>query len=109
MTVAELRRKAFERYCEEQGLDREQRIQLRTLVISYYRLCGLEERVFHWTNDCDLWNRGFVQRAQDRADKWCDSLVERFSKFGLTLVYFGYLPTICYKGTTRTAIDKYFY
>lgn len=109
MTVAERRQREFNRFVVERNLNEEEQAKLKTLINSYYRLCGLEERLLYWTNDYNLHNRGFVQRAQDKADKWCDSLVERLNKFGLTLVYFSYLPTICYVNTTRTAIDKIFY
>lgn len=108
MTVAERRQRQFRRFVEERKLNEEEQAKLKTLINSYYRLCGLEERILQWENS-QLWNRGFVQRAMIKRDKWVDSLDERFNKFDLGLVYFGYLPTICYKGTTETAIDKIFY
>lgn len=86
--------------------------ELRRLLNSYYRYCGLVIRIFNDNNTSEeRYNflKKRIEREEERAEKWFDHLNEQFNKYGLSLVYFGVTPTICEKGTTRTAIEKYFY
>ncbi|WP_370747166.1 hypothetical protein [Faecalibacillus intestinalis] len=85
---------------------------LRRLINSYYRYCGLVIRLFNDNNAREEhynFLKKRIEREEERAEKWFDRLNEQFNKYSLSLVYFGITPTICEKGTTRTAIEKYFY
>ena len=86
--------------------------ELRRLMNSYYRYCGLVIKLFYDNNTSErhynlLKNR--IERDEERAEKWLNRLNKQFNKYGLSLVYFGITPTICEKDTTKTAIEKYFY
>ena len=86
--------------------------ELRRLLNSYYRYCGLVTRLFYDNNTSEerykiLKKR--IERDEERAEKWYRRLNDQFNKYGLSLVYFGITPTICEKDTTKTAIEKYFY
>lgn len=85
---------------------------LRRLINSYYRYCGLVIKLFNDNNTSEeRYNflKKRIEREEERAGKWFDRLNDQFNKYGLSLVYFGITPTICEKGTTRIAIEKYFY
>lgn len=86
--------------------------ELRRLINSYYRYCGLVIRLFNDNNTSEeRYNflKKRIEREEERAEKWFKRLNDQFNKYGLSLVYFGVTPTICEKSTTRTAIEKYFY
>lgn len=86
--------------------------ELRRLLNSYYRYCGLAIRLFNDNNTSEehyKFLKKRIEREEERAEKWFKRLNDQFDKYGLSLVYFGITPTICEKGTTRTAINKYFY
>lgn len=79
------------------------------LMNRYYRLCGIDERLLYLENDERTANRKSTQELSEKADRALTKLQKDFSGYGLKLVYFGYLPTICYQDTTTTAIESYFY
>lgn len=86
--------------------------ELRRLLNSYYRYCGLVIRLFYDNNTSEERYRLLkkrIERDEERVQKWFDRLNDQFNKYGLLLVYFGITPTICEKDTTKTAIEKYFY
>ena len=83
-----------------------------TLMNSFYRFCGLDERVFYLENDERRHNSRYTAEQTARRDRWLDKLVNRFSEYGLTLTYCGYLPSIGTKnehGGFSEKIYRYFY
>lgn len=86
--------------------------ELRRLLNSYYRYCGLVTRLFYNNNTSEeryKFLKKRIEREEERAEKWYKQLNDQFNKHNLSLVYFGITPTICEKDTTKTAIEKYFY
>lgn len=79
------------------------------LMNRFYRLCGADERLLYLENDERTANRRSTIELSERTQRTLDRLQADFKKYGLKLVYFGYLPTICYKDSTNTAIESYFY
>lgn len=108
-TVAELREREIRNAVCNYNIDID---ELRRLMNSYYRYCGLLFRNFRCNNVSESCYNRFkksIERNEERASKWFDRLNKQFNKYGLEMVFFGITPTICEKGTTRTAIEKYFY
>ena len=81
----------------------------QNLMNRFYRLCGAETRLLYLENDDRTVNLRWVQDLSQQRDKRREKLDKDFSKYGLALKYFGYLPQICEAGTTREAVPRYFY
>ena len=93
------------------GTDIENAMDLAAKTMnSFYRLCGIEERLLYLENTestCDL--KSTVELAA-RRDKWFERLNKVFKdNFNAELKYFGYLPTICEKGSTQDLYLRCFY
>ena len=69
--------------------------EARSLMNSFYRLCGLCETNLYLANEertCDLKS---TKESEDRQDKWSSRLDKAFKDtYGLRLVYCGYMPSI---------------
>lgn len=112
MTIAEQRRKAARELATRknecptpQDID-----DARRAMNSYYRLCGVEERLLRLENDERTCNRRSTAYLAERRDTWFDRLNNIFkTKYKAELVYSGYLPSICELGTTRDLYLTYFY
>lgn len=69
--------------------------EARSLMNSFYRLCGLCETNLYLANEertCDLKS---TKESEDRQDKWSSRLDKAFKEiYGLRLVYCGYMPSI---------------
>ena len=76
---------------------------------AYYRLCGLEERLLYLENDYKRHNSPYTKRLQAQEERAIERVKKYFKEFDATLVWFGYLPTICAIGTTRSLNLEYFY
>lgn len=76
---------------------------------AYYRLCGLEERLLYLENDYKRHNSPYTKRLQAQEERAVERVKKYFKEFDATLVWFGYLPTICAIGTTRSLNLEYFY
>lgn len=76
---------------------------------AYYRLCGLEERLLYLENDSKRHNSAYTKRLQEQEERAIGRVKKYFEEFEATLVWFGYLPTICAIGTTRSLNLEYFY
>lgn len=109
MTVAEQRQRAITNYCIKHALSDDDYLELKSVMNSYYRLCARFDHLLEWDNNDHYTNKKWVKDYETKAMNLYVKLQKRFNAFGLELVFFGYLPTICYKGTTSTAIEKYFY
>ena len=68
----------------------------RRTMNSFYRLCGLRETQVNFDNDAYRYNLLISQQLEAREDRWYERLKGIFeSKYNATLIYYGYLPTIC--------------
>lgn len=112
MTISELRFKARKRFEEDYIKDED---KAYNLCNRFYRLCGLEERLLYMNNDYDYYNkhRRYIDGQEAKADRMRTRLIEDLKPYGLTLYYFGYLPTITEvkdgKVTGTEALARYFY
>lgn len=105
LTIAQLREKEVIRL----SALTEDMAKAQNLMNRYYRLCGMDERLLYLENDERTYNRRSTKELEARRDKAFDRLQNDFQAVGLKMVYFGYLPTICPKDSTATAIYSYFY
>lgn len=87
--------------------------EARTLMNSYYRLCGLSERNMYLANDERTANSSYTKKSEDRESRWCARLNDQFAKlYGLNLVYCGYYPRIGIKyegGGFSQKVSTFFY
>lgn len=81
----------------------------RKAMNAYYRLCGLEERLLYLENDANRHNSAYTKQLQAKDEKAIARVRKYFEEFDAVLVWFGYLPTICAKGTTRDLCITFFY
>lgn len=111
MTIAELRRKSAYTLAERKDSQpNDAQIQAATrLMNSYYRLCGLCDRLLYLENDKRTCNRHSTKRAEERREKWSNRLNKQLSEYNACLEYFGHLPTICALGTTQDLYLTHFY
>lgn len=84
-----------------------------SLMNSFYRFCGLDERCFYAENDERRYNSAYTRNMIERRDKWLEKLSRRFAEYGLKLVYCGYLPSIGIvypeSGGFSEKINRWFY
>ena len=112
MTIAEKRKKAIKELAMRNNLNPTQQDidDARKAMNSYYRLCGIEERLLRLENDERTCNGWGTKRLETRRDSWFLRLNEIFkTKYNAELVYSGYLPCICELGTTSDLYITYFY
>ena len=111
MTIAELRKREVDKlgYLYTKN-DREKAIaKAKKLMVSFYRLCGLEERLLYLENNEKTCNSRYVASLEAKAEKWRERLQVAFKSYGLMLVWYGYLPAItAYKGGNEV-IYTFFY
>lgn len=82
------------------------------LMNSFYRFCGLNERVFYLENNERLHDSRYARELSARCDRWFDRLQGRFAEYGLKLVYCGFMPSIGVTnehGGFSEKISRYFY
>ena len=115
MTIAQLREKEVYRLSEIiEGPDPEyedHRAALREahrLMNSYYRLCGLSERVLYLSNNERTCNSKYTLELEDREYNWYMRLDGEFKKYGLHLYTAWSFPQI-FNEDNRLAITPYFY
>lgn len=112
LTIAELRFNARKRF-EEMYIKDEDKAY--NLCNRFYRLCGIDDRLLIMNNDYEYYNRHrrYIEEQEAKADKMRDRLINDLKEYGLTLYYFGYLPTITEvkdgKPTGTEALARYFY
>ena len=112
MTIAQLRERAVLELAKRRNnepLEEDIALAKKTMN-SFYRLCGIDERLLYLENDERMHDSRYTKELEKKREKWFDRLNNVFkSEFDCCLVYFGYLPTICAKGTTQDLCLRYFY
>lgn len=91
MTIAQLREREVDRL-EEITKDRRTACNLMN---RYYRLAALEMRLLELTNDERFYNKPWVLRDEEKAERWRERLKADFNAYGLDLKYAGITGTIC--------------
>lgn len=106
LTIAEKREREIRFATEKYNIAYD---ELKHLMNRFYRLNGDLERLSYLENDSKACNRRSTKELSDSTDRRSEKLNADFGKYGLCLDYFGHLATICEKGTTRTAIEAFYY
>ena len=81
----------------------------RKAMNAYYRLCGIEERLLYLENDSRTHDTRYTKQLQEQEERAIERVKKYFEEFNATLVWFGYLPTICSVGTTQDLYLAHFY
>ena len=81
----------------------------RKAMNAYYRLCRLEERLLNLENDSRTHNTRYTKQLQEREERAIERVKKYFEEFNATLIWFGYLPTICDKEKKNDLYLAYFY
>ena len=81
----------------------------RKAMNAYYRLCGLEERLLNLENDSRTHNTRYTKQLQEREERAIERVKKYFEEFNATLIWFGYLPTICDKEKKNDLYIAHFY
>ena len=76
---------------------------------AYYRLCGLEERLLYLENNEKTCNSYYTKELQKQEERAIERVKKYFEEFNATLIWFGYLPTICDKEKKNDLYLAYFY
>lgn len=79
------------------------------LMNRFYRICGALNRLLILENTETAANTAYTQDLDDRTQKTITRLKADFEKYNLTLVFYGYLPTITDKPGNNEKIYTYFY
>ena len=79
------------------------------IMNSYYRLSGLLERCLYLSNTESTCNSKYTAMQEEKADRWIERLKKELNRYGLTLVFYGYLPTITTEPGSSSVINTYFY
>lgn len=88
--------------------------EARSIMNSFYRLCGLCETNLYLANDERSHALKSTKRSEEREEKWFDRLNKQFNSiYGLCLFYSGYCPSIGTRdpesGGCSEKITRYFY
>ena len=81
----------------------------RKAMNAYYRLCGLEERLLYPENNEKTCNSYYTKELQKQEERAIERVKKYFEEFNATLIWFGYLPTICDKEKKNDLYLAYFY
>lgn len=121
MTIAQLREKEVEKLATFRNGEpwqheptEEEKQQARRMMNSFYRLCGIDERLLYLENDEKWHDRPYTKNLSAKRDKWFSRLNEQFKeKYGLVLYYSGYCPSIGVRympgGGCAEKITRWFY
>ena len=87
--------------------------EARSIMTSFYRLCGLAERNLYSANDETTANLKRTAYNEEREHKWFERLNKVFQeKYDLCLTYCGYMPSIGIRnenGSFTEKIERFFY
>lgn len=83
--------------------------EAKKLMNSFYRFCGLEERLLYLQNNEKTCNSNYTASLELKAEKWYKRLQASFKAYSLMLVWYGYLPTITDHEGGNEVIYTYFY
>ena len=81
----------------------------RKAMNAYYRLCGLEERLLYLENNEKTCNSYYTKELQKQEERAIERVKKYFEEFTATLIWFGYLPTICDKEKKNDLYLAHFY
>lgn len=111
MSIAELRANEVARLASlDTKNERSEAItEAKKLMTSFYRLCGLEERLLYLVNSEKTCNSRYTISLELKSEKWRERLQAAFKPYGLMLVWYGYLPTITDHKGGNEVINTYFY
>lgn len=105
-TIAEARRMELEKLTDNYTHDN---AISENLMNRFYRICGALNRLLILENTEMTVNTVYTQDLDSRTQKAINRLKADFEKYGLTLVFYGYLPTITDKPGNNKKIYTYFY
>lgn len=106
MTTAELRRNELKKLTSSYTNDPE---ISKNLMCRFYRICGALERLLILENGERTVNERYTLKLNETTYKRVERLKADFEKYGLTLVFYGYLPTITDKEGNNEKIHTFFY
>lgn len=106
LTIAEKRERELRIAANKYSIDYD---TCKSLMNRFYRLNADLERLSYLENDGRTCNRLSTKNLSESTDRRSKKLSSDLEKYGLCLDYFGHLATICEKGTTRTAIEGFYY
>lgn len=106
LTIAERRERALRNAVEQYNIPYDDG---RHLMNRFYRLNADLERLSYLENNERTHNRRSTKELSESTNRRSDKLSADFEKYGLCLDYFSHLATICEKGTTKTAIEGFYY
>ena len=97
MTIAQQRERAVTQLAQRIAAEptETERASAKKLMNRFYRLCGADERLLYLENDERTHNRPSTIELASKRDKMLDALKQDFKAYNISLVYYGYLPTIC--------------
>ncbi len=81
----------------------------RKIMNRFYRLCGADERLLYLENDERTHNRPSTIELANKRDKMLNALKQDFKAYNISLVYYGYLPTICDSTSNQDLYVRFFY
>lgn len=105
-TISEARRMELEKLTVNYTHDHATSINLMN---RFYRICGALNRLLILENTEATANTAYTQDLNNKTEKAITRLKADFEKYGLTLVFYGYLPTITDKPGNNDRIYTYFY
>lgn len=106
LTIAEKRERELRRAIEAYNIDYD---VAKHLMNRFYRLNADLDRLSYLENEERTCNRKYTKDLSLSCDKRIDKLNKDLEPYGLALDSFSHLMTIVKKGTTKTAIDSFYY
>ena len=104
--IAAARAREVERLTEEYTHDS---AVSKNLMNRYYRICGALNRLIILENTESTCNADYTRNLGEKTENAVDRLKIDFEKYGLTLVFYGFLPTITDKMGNNEKIYTFFY
>lgn len=106
LTIAEKRERELIRATNTYNIGYD---EARHLINRFYRLNADLDRLSYLENEERTYNRKSTKDLSLSCDKRIDKLNKDLAPYGLALDSFSHLMTIVEKGTTKTAIDSFYY
>lgn len=106
LTIAEKREKELRRATETYNIEYD---IAKKLINRFYRLNADLDRLSYLENEERTCNRQSTKDLSLSCDRRIDKLNKDLEPYGLALDSFSHLMTIVVKGTTRTAIEGFYY
>lgn len=106
LTIAEKRKTELRRATETYNIDYD---AAKHLMNRFYRLNADLDRLSYLENEEKTCNTRTTKELSESCDRRIDKLNKDLEPYGLALDSFSHLMTIVIEGTTRTAIDSFYY